>query len=239
MELLPAAVQGGDRRRRRHRDVLVQRAQRRPGLREPLHRDDDPQAAVGLRRLHRERLHRGRRAARVPAGEPGHRARAATASPRTARRRRSKALNAGTDSEMVSTNYRDFGAQLVASAPGLDERASTTPCAGSCGSSSAPGCSSTRTSTSRGAAGKQLLPRQPRRRALAAGRSMVLLKNDGNVLPLDPAKKTAVIGPLRRQRRTTCSARGGAAGDDDGRGLGRSPASRRRTRARRSRPAAR
>ena len=28
---------------------------------------------VGLRRLHRERLHRGRRAARVPAGEPGHR----------------------------------------------------------------------------------------------------------------------------------------------------------------------
>ena len=32
---LPAAVQGGDRRRRRHRDVLVQRDQRRPGLREP------------------------------------------------------------------------------------------------------------------------------------------------------------------------------------------------------------
>ncbi len=29
----------------------------------------------------------------------------------------------------------------------------------------------------------------------AAGRSMVLLKNDG-VLPLDPSKKTAVIGPL-------------------------------------------
>ena len=30
---LPAAVQGRDRRRRRHRDVLVQRDQRRPGLR--------------------------------------------------------------------------------------------------------------------------------------------------------------------------------------------------------------
>ena len=30
---LPAAVQGGDRRRRRHGDVLVQRHQRRPGLR--------------------------------------------------------------------------------------------------------------------------------------------------------------------------------------------------------------
>ena len=30
----------------------------------------------------------------------------------------------------------------------------------------------------------------------AAGRSMVLLQNKGGVLPLDPAKKTAVIGPL-------------------------------------------
>src|SRR4051794_4884940 len=30
----------------------------------------------------------------------------------------------------------------------------------------------------------------------AAGRAMVLLENDGKVLPLDPAKKTAVIGPL-------------------------------------------
>ena len=30
----------------------------------------------------------------------------------------------------------------------------------------------------------------------AGGRSMVLLENDGKVLPLDPAKKTAVIGPL-------------------------------------------
>jgi beta-glucosidase len=30
----------------------------------------------------------------------------------------------------------------------------------------------------------------------AAGKSMVLLKNDGGTLPLDPSKKTAVIGPL-------------------------------------------
>ena len=29
-----------------------------------------------------------------------------------------------------------------------------------------------------------------------AARSMVLLKNDNSTLPLDPAKKTAVIGPL-------------------------------------------
>ncbi len=30
----------------------------------------------------------------------------------------------------------------------------------------------------------------------AAGRSVVLLKNDDNTLPLDPAKSVAVIGPL-------------------------------------------
>ena len=49
-----------------------------------------------------------------PAAQAGRRARAATASPRTALRPPRNALNAGTDSEMVSTNYRDFGAQLVA-----------------------------------------------------------------------------------------------------------------------------
>jgi beta-glucosidase len=34
----------------------------------------------------------------------------------------------------------------------------------------------------------------------AAGRSTVLLKNDGATLPLDPAKKTAVIGPFARNQ---------------------------------------
>ena len=75
----------------------------------------------------------------------------------------------------------------------------------------------------------------PRRRA---GRSMVLLKNNGATLPLDPSKKTAVIGPL---------------GDDQhdmlgpwwGRGRGRATRQRlrrhqgRSRRARRTRPAAR
>ena len=50
-----------------HRDVLVQRDQRRAGLRERLPREPRPQGPVGLRRVHRERLHRGRRAARLPA----------------------------------------------------------------------------------------------------------------------------------------------------------------------------
>ena len=50
----------------------------------------------------------------MPAGQPEHRA------VRSRHRRRrtgggAKALNAGTDMEMVSTNFRDFGSQLVAS----------------------------------------------------------------------------------------------------------------------------
>ena len=42
-----------------------------PGLREPRHRDPDPQEGVGLRRLRRVRLHRRRRAAGVPGVKPG------------------------------------------------------------------------------------------------------------------------------------------------------------------------
>ncbi len=39
------------------------------------------------------------------------------------------------------------------------------------------------------AAGKRLLPKNRAAARRAAGRSMVLLKNDGPVLPLDPAKR--------------------------------------------------
>jgi beta-glucosidase-like glycosyl hydrolase len=42
----------------------------------------------------------------------------------------------------------------------------------------------------------QLLPDAVAAARRAAGRSLVLLKNDDDVLPLDPSKKTAVIGPL-------------------------------------------
>jgi len=105
------------------------------------------------------------------------------------------ALNAGTDSEMVSTNFRDFGRQLVASGDvslrriddavrrilrvkfraGLFEHPYVDVGA---------------------AKGKQLLPQNRAAARRAAGRSMVLLKNDGGLLPLDPSKSTAIIGPL-------------------------------------------
>jgi beta-glucosidase len=46
------------------------------------------------------------------------------------------------------------------------------------------------------AEGKQLRPANRAAARRGARRSMVLLKNDGKVLPLDPRKSTAVIGPL-------------------------------------------
>jgi beta-glucosidase len=109
------------------------------------------------------------------------------------------ALNAGTDSEMVSTNIRDFGKQLLAQhrismrrvddavrrilrvkfRAGLFEHPYVDL-------SQIP--SKTMTADDRAAERK------------AAGRSMVLLKNDKTgdrpTLPFDPKLKTAVIGPL-------------------------------------------
>jgi beta-glucosidase len=105
------------------------------------------------------------------------------------------ALNAGTDQEMVSTNYRDFGAQLVASGQvpmsriddavrrilrvkfraGLFDHPYVNVAS---------------------ADSKQLLPAHRAAARKAADRSMVLLKNDGAVLPFSPTKRTAVIGPL-------------------------------------------
>jgi beta-glucosidase len=107
------------------------------------------------------------------------------------------ALNAGTDSEMVSTFGRDFGRQLVLSGrvpiarindavrrilrvkfraglfnhPYVDQAKAVDP-------------ATFVTAADRSAA------------RTAAGKSMVLLKNAGGILPLDPTKTTAVIGPL-------------------------------------------
>ena len=49
----------------------------------------------------------------------------------------------------------------------------------------------------------------------AASRSMVLLKNDGPSLPLDPALKTAVIGPLAKNQHDMLGPWWGAGKDTD------------------------
>jgi beta-glucosidase len=105
------------------------------------------------------------------------------------------ALNAGTDSEMVSTNIQDFGESLrsqgkisqariddavrrilrVKFRAGLFEHPYVDPAK---------------------ADAAQLRPDAVAAARKAAGRSMVLLKNDGATLPLNKSKKTAVIGPL-------------------------------------------
>ena len=105
------------------------------------------------------------------------------------------ALNAGTDSEMVSTTFRDHGRELVARGQvsmkriddavrrilrikfraGLFENPYVDVAA-------APG---------------KLLRRENRAAARkAASRSVVLLKNAGGVLPISATKTTALIGPL-------------------------------------------
>jgi beta-glucosidase len=105
------------------------------------------------------------------------------------------ALNAGVDSEMVSTNIVDFGKQLLAQhlisikriadavrrilrvkfRAGLFEH----PYA------DLPQIPS-----------KTMQPADRAAERKAAGRSMVLLKNDNGALPLDPNKSVAVIGPM-------------------------------------------
>jgi len=106
-----------------------------------------------------------------------------------------KALNAGLDSEMTSTFIRDFGAQLLAqhriSMPRLNDAVRRIlRVKFRAGLFDHPYVDVSK------AASAQLLPDAVAAARTAAGRSMVLLKNDGATLPLDSAKNTAVIGPL-------------------------------------------
>ena len=107
------------------------------------------------------------------------------------------ALNAGTDSEMVSTNIRDFGAKLLSQhrismsrvndavrrilrvkfRAGLFEHPYVDVAAAQSEASF-------------------LKPADRAAAREAANRSMVLLKNDSATLPFDASKTTAVIGPL-------------------------------------------
>ena len=144
---LPAAVQGGDRRRRRHGHVLVQLDQRRARLRQQATRDRPPQEGVGLRRLHRERLHGGRRAAHLPAEDP----RRGPVRPRRRRRRPGRRGGGAERRHRLGDGQPSTSATTASSCSRSGRsrsRGSTTPCAASCASSSAPGCSSSPTSTS-------------------------------------------------------------------------------------------
>ncbi len=105
------------------------------------------------------------------------------------------ALNAGTDSEMVSTNYREFGRRLVASGD-VSIRRIDDAVRRILRIKFRAGLFENPYVDVGAAEGKQLLPENRAAARRAAGRSMVLLKNDGGLLPLDPSKSTAIIGPL-------------------------------------------
>ena len=126
------------------------------------------------------------------------------------------ALNSGLDSEMTSTLIRDFGAQL------LDERKISMKRiddavrrilrikfrAGLFEHPYAP-------VEPDEAEAEMLKPDAVAAARNAASRSMVLLRNEGGILPLDPAKKTAVIGPLADNQHDMLGPWWGAGRDTD------------------------
>ena len=179
-----------------------------------------PQARVGLRRLHRERLHRRRRAAGLPAGEPEHgpvrtrhRGRRTRRGAGRAQRRhrlgdgqhehpRLRQAAAGRSTASRWRRIDDavrrilrvkFRAGLFEH-PYVDQAKAVDP-------------NSFVTPADRAAA------------RTAAGKSMVLLKNDGSrhaaTLPLDAGKSTVVIGPLGNDKHDMLGPWWGQGKDDD------------------------
>jgi beta-glucosidase len=109
------------------------------------------------------------------------------------------ALGAGTDMEMVSTNIRDFGAQLLAqgkiSIARVDDAVRRIlRVKFRAGLFEHPYVDVS------GAEAAQLRPDAVAAARAAAARAMVLLKNTNSLLPLDPRKKIAVIGPLAKDQ---------------------------------------
>ena len=126
------------------------------------------------------------------------------------------ALNAGVDSEMTSTLIRDFGAQLLAEGRISMRRVDDAVRrilrvkfrAGLFEHPYAPVAPDK-------AEAEMLKPDAVRAARNAASRSMVLLQNTGGILPLDPAKKTAVIGPLAKNQHDMLGPWWGAGRDTD------------------------
>jgi beta-glucosidase len=105
------------------------------------------------------------------------------------------ALNAGTDSEMVSTNIRDNGKQLLSTGQ-ISMRRLDDAVRRILRVKFRAGLFDNPYVDQAAIAGKTLQPADRDAARKAAGRSMVLLKNDDTTLPLDPTKSVAVIGPL-------------------------------------------
>jgi beta-glucosidase len=126
------------------------------------------------------------------------------------------ALNAGVDSEMTSTLIRDFGAQLLAEGRISMRRVDDAVRrilrvkfrAGLFEHPYAPVAPDK-------AEAEMLKPDAVKAARNAASRSMVLLQNTGGILPLDPAKKTAVIGPLAKNQHDMLGPWWGAGRDTD------------------------
>jgi beta-glucosidase len=126
------------------------------------------------------------------------------------------ALNAGVDSEMTSTLIRDHGRQLLAEGRISMRRINDAVRrilrvkfrAGLFENPYAP-------VTPGKAEAEMLKPDAVAAARNAASRSMVLLRNEGGILPLDPDKKTAVIGPLARNQHDMLGPWWGAGRDED------------------------
>jgi beta-glucosidase len=107
------------------------------------------------------------------------------------------ALNSGTDSEMTSTLIRDYGAQLLQQGRISQQRIDDAVrrilrVKFRAGLFEHPYVDVSKAESA------QLQPDAVEAARKAAGRSMVLLKNDDGTLPFDASKKTAVIGPLAK-----------------------------------------
>ena len=124
------------------------------------------------------------------------------------------ALNAGTDTEMVSTNFRDFGRSLVMSGE-VSKRRIDDAVRRLLRVKFRAGLFENPYVDVAAAPGKQLLPENRAAARRAAGRSLVLLKNDGPVLPLDAAKSTAIIGPLGNDKHDMLGPWWGRGDDND------------------------